>query len=162
MTIDNRSPNLSVFSLSAFQVFSVFSVLECFSVFFSPPFKSSPVMKLLMDNLPASLHSQHDSLVRCLEAMNRVMPLKAVYLFGSHARGEARADSDVDLCVVAEGAAAQLKAAQSFRHAMRPIRPKPAFTLLPIALERLAEKKAAHDAFFATVLREGVLIAQEN
>ena len=36
--------------------------------------------------------------------MDRVVPLKAVYLFGSHARGEARPDSDVDLCLVAEGA----------------------------------------------------------
>ena len=29
--------------------------------------------------------------------MNDVMPLRAVYLFGSHARGEAGPDSDVDL-----------------------------------------------------------------
>ena len=36
--------------------------------------------------------------------MDRVMPLRTVYLFGSHARGEAGADSDVDLCLVAEGA----------------------------------------------------------
>jgi len=94
--------------------------------------------------------------------MNAVMPLKAVYLFGSHARGNARPDSDVDLCLVAEGAAAQLKAAQAFRRAMRPIRSKPAFTLVPIAPERLEEKKAVKDFFFATVLQEGVLLATEN
>jgi hypothetical protein len=120
------------------------------------------VVKLRLDNLPASLHPLRDSLALCLEAMNAVIPLKAVYLFGSHARGEARPDSDVDLCLVAEGAVAQLRAAQAFRHAMRPIRPKPAFTLLPIAPERLEEKKASHDAFFAAVLREGVLLATEN
>ena len=90
------------------------------------------------------------------------MPLKAVYLFGSHARGEARPDSDVDLCIVADGAAEQLKTAQAFRRAMRPIRPKPSFTLVPIAARRLDEKKAAGDFFFATVLREGVLLAAEN
>jgi predicted nucleotidyltransferase len=94
--------------------------------------------------------------------MNTVMPLKSVYLFGSHARGEARPDSDVDLCLVAEGAIAQIKAAQAFRRAMRSIRPKPAFTLVPIAPERLEEKKAMKDFFFATVLREGVLLATEN
>jgi predicted nucleotidyltransferase len=94
--------------------------------------------------------------------MNAAMPLKAVYLFGSHARGDARPDSDVDLCLVAEGAATQLKAAQAFRRAMRPIRPKPAFTLVPIAPERLEEKKAAKDFFFAAVLQEGVLLATEN
>jgi predicted nucleotidyltransferase len=29
--------------------------------------------------------------------MNRVLPLTTVYLFGSHARGDVRPDSDVDL-----------------------------------------------------------------
>src|SRR6266496_2122946 len=90
-------------------------------------------MRLLLDNLPASLGEQRDCLARCLEAMNSVMPLRAVYLFGSHARGEARADSDVDLCIVADGATEQLKTAGAFRRAMRPIRPKPAFMLVPIA-----------------------------
>ena len=119
-------------------------------------------MKLHLENLPASLDSQRDCLAHCLAAMNSVMPLRAVYLFGSHARGEARADSDVDLCIVAEGADEQLKSAQAFRRAMRPIRPKPAFSLLPIAPGRLEEKKAVGDFFFATILREGILLAAEN
>jgi hypothetical protein len=42
------------------------------------------------------------------------------------------------------------------------IRPKPAFTLVPISAGRLGEKKAIGDFFFATVLREGVLLAAEN
>src|SRR6267378_1938670 len=99
-------------------------------------------VKLLFENLPASLGPQRRTLVQCLEAMDRVLPLKAVYLFGSHARGEAKAASDVDLCLVAEGATEQLKAAQRFRAAIWDIRPKPAFTLMPIAPERLEEKKA--------------------
>ena len=119
-------------------------------------------MRLLLDNLPASLGEQRDCLASCLEAMNSVMPLRAVYLFGSHARGEARADSDVDLCIVADGATEQLKTAQAFRRAMRSIRPKPAFTLVPIAARRLEEKRANGDFFFATVFREGVLLAAEN
>jgi predicted nucleotidyltransferase len=94
--------------------------------------------------------------------MNSVMPLQAVYLFGSHARGEARPDSDVDLCIVAEGATEQLKSAQAFRRAMRTIRPKPAFTLVPITAARLEEKKMIGDFFFADILREGVLLAAEN
>jgi predicted nucleotidyltransferase len=116
-------------------------------------------VKVLMDNLPPSLREQREVLAKCLEAMDRVLPLKAVYLFGSHARGEARPDSDVDLCLVAEGAGQQLKAAQQFRRAMREIRPKPAFTLVPIAPERLEQKQAVGDHFFHTVLREGVLLA---
>src|SRR6266550_1504009 len=77
-------------------------------------------MRLLLDNLPSSLGGQRECLARCLEAMNSVMPLRAVYLFGSHARGEARADSDVDLCIVADDATEQLKTAGAFRRAMRP------------------------------------------
>ncbi len=38
-------------------------------------------MRLLLSNLPASLVGQRDCLASCLEAMNSVMPLRAVYLF---------------------------------------------------------------------------------
>jgi hypothetical protein len=119
-------------------------------------------MKLLFENLPPSLAPQRETLARCLEAMNRVMPLRAVYLFGSHVRGEARPDSDVDLCIVADGAARQLEAAQQFCRAIRPIRPKPSFTLIPITSERLAEKRSIRDDFFQTILNEGVPLATEN
>ena len=119
-------------------------------------------MKLLLENLPPSLAPQRETLSRCLEAMNRVMPLREVYLFGSHARGEARPDSDVDLCVVSEGAGRQLEAAQQFCRVMRAIPAKPSFTLVPISPERLGEKKASGDYFFRTVLKEGVLLAAQD
>ena len=119
-------------------------------------------MKLLLDNLPPSLAAHRDTLARCLEAMDRVLPLRTVYLFGSHARGDARPDSDVDLCVVADGAAKQLEAAQLFCRAIRPIRPKPSFTLVPITPERLAEKRRIGDYFFRTVLNQGVRLATED
>src|SRR5712691_9893513 len=101
-----------------------------------------PGVKLLFENLPPSLAPQRETLARCLEAMNRALPLREVWLFGSHARGDARPDSDVDLCLVAEGAERQLVAARQFRRAMRPLMGKPSFTLVPIAPARLAEKKA--------------------
>jgi predicted nucleotidyltransferase len=119
-------------------------------------------VKLALENLPPSLTPQRETLARCLEAMNDVMPLRAVYLFGSHARGEARTDSDVDLCIVADGAERQLEAAQIFARAIRPIRPKPSFTLVPITPKRLAEKRSIQDYFFETVLSEGVRLATEN
>ena len=119
-------------------------------------------MKLLLDNLPPSLAAQRETLARCLEAMNQVLPLRAVYLFGSHARGDARPDSDVDLCLVADGAEQQLKAAQRFREAIWDLRGKPAFTLVPITPARLVEKKAIGDYFFKTILDEGVPLATEN
>jgi len=119
-------------------------------------------MKLLLENLPPSLRDQEDVLRRCLEAFDQVMPLQAVYLFGSHARGEARPDSDVDLCLVSEGAERQFEAAARFRHVIWGIWPRPSLTLLPIAPQRLSEKQARGDHFFATVLGEGVpLVAQD-
>jgi len=119
-------------------------------------------VKLLLEKLPAGLQNQSQTLAQCLEAMNRALPVREVYLFGSYARGEARSDSDVDLCIVADGAADQSEAAKQWRRAMRPLWPRPAFTLLPISPGRLAEKRANRDHFFQTVLTEGVLIATEN
>jgi hypothetical protein len=119
-------------------------------------------MKLRLENLPPGLQDQRETLTRCLEAMHRALPLREVYLFGSHARGEARPDSDVDLCIVADGAAQQLEAARQWRRAMGGVWPCPAFTLVPISPQRLAEKRAVRDHFFATVLKEGILLASEN
>ena len=119
-------------------------------------------MKLLLQNLPPSLHDQRETLRRCFEAMHAALPIQQVILFGSHARGEARADSDIDLCLVAEGAGRQLKAAQRWREAMRPLRPLPAFTLMPITPTRLDEKRAVGDYFFQTVLTEGVPLAAQD
>ena len=113
-------------------------------------------MKILLDNLPLSLQDQAETLRQCLLAFDQVMPLQAVYLFGSHARGEARPDSDVDLCLVSESAERPLAAAVEFRRAIRGIRPKPAFTLVPIMPARLREKRQKGDHFFHTVLQESI------
>ena len=119
-------------------------------------------MRLLLQNLPESLKDQRRPLERCLRAMDTVMPLREVYLFGSHARGEARPDSDVDLCVVADEAERQIEASRRLREAMWSIWPRPAFTLVPITPKRLGEKRASKDHFFHTVLHQGVLLATEN
>ena len=119
-------------------------------------------MKLLLENLPASLEPQRETLRRCLEAMDREFPIREVILFGSHARGDARKDSDVDLCIVADDAAEQFDAAARFRIAIWDVWPRPAFTLIPITPERLGAKRARGDHFFSTVLTEGVSIAAED
>ena len=91
--------------------------------------------------------------------MNRVLPLQEVYLFGSHARGEARPDSDVDLCIVAEGAERQSETIAQFGEAIWDVWPRPSFTMVPITPRRLSEKRAMGDHFFKTILAEGVLLA---
>ncbi len=115
-----------------------------------------------MDNLPAALRPQRDTLAKCLKAFDRARHVRAIYLFGSYARGESRPDSDIDLCIVADGAERQLDAARDFRHEIWDLHPLPALTLVPISPQRLEEKKACGDHFFQTVLSEGLLLATEN
>jgi hypothetical protein len=91
--------------------------------------------------------------------MNRVLELREVYLFGSHARGEARPDSDVDLCIVAEGTERQSETITRFGEAIWDIWPRPSLTMVPITPRRLSEKQAIGDHFFKTVLAEGVLLS---
>jgi hypothetical protein len=117
---------------------------------------------MLLDNLPPTLLSQREALAQCLQAMNRAAPLRRVYLFGSHARGDARPDSDVDLCLVADGADRQQETLSKLGGAIWDVWPLPAFTLIPVTPRRLAEKRAVGDHFFQTVLNEGVLLAEED
>ena len=119
-------------------------------------------MRLLLENLPPSLQNRRETMAQCLKALGQVRPVRAVYLFGSHARGEARADSNVDLCIVADGAEQQLDTAVAFRRALLPLRPGLSFTLVPITPQRLDEKKNAGDHFFHTVIEEGVPLAEED
>jgi hypothetical protein len=119
-------------------------------------------VNLHLENLPPSLVAQRETLAQCLAAMHAAHPLRQVILFGSHARGEARPDSDVDLCLVADGAEKQYDTATTWLRAIWNLRPKPSFTLIPVTPERLQEKQAIRDYFFQTVLKEGVLLAAEN
>jgi len=128
----------------------------------SPFFLSLTPVKLHLENLPPSLVPQRETLTRCLEAMHAAHPLRQVILFGSHARGEARPESDVDLCLVADGAEQQYDTATTWLRAVWNLRPKPSFTLIPVTPERLREKQAIGDHFFQTILQEGVMIAAEN
>ena len=119
-------------------------------------------MKVLTKNIPEMLQEKNDTLARCLQAFDKSQHVRKIYLFGSFARGDARPDSDVDLCIVSDEANHQLDSARKFRRSIRTIRPKPSFTLIPITPSRLAEKKKINDHFFATIFKEGILIAKED
>lgn len=119
-------------------------------------------MKILEENFPSTLASQRLALRACLQAFNTVYPIHRVWLFGSHARGTPHADSDVDLCIVADGFTAQDQAACALRRAISYIRGKPPLTLIPITTTRLHEKQAMHDPFFETILQEGIALAEED
>ena len=119
-------------------------------------------MKILERNFPETLADKQLILEQCLQAFNRIYPVRRVLLFGSHARGTPHADSDVDLCNVADVFESQQKAAVDFRRAISYIRGKPPLTLIPITTQRLWEKQAIHDPFFQTVLQEGIPLAEED
>ena len=119
-------------------------------------------MKLLNDNIPQALRRPNSGLADCLQAFGQARPVERVVLFGSYARGEQRPDSDVDLCIVAEGVENQLAAARDFRRAIRDVRPKPALTLVPITPARFAEKTASGDFFFKTIAEEGICVAEKD
>ena len=119
-------------------------------------------MLVLDDNWPASLADRRDILTRCVEAFARALPVERVILFGSHARGQANAESDVDLCVVTGGSETQHRAAIVLRKAIGGLRGKPSLTIIPISTERLAEKRLLRDPFYDTVLREGVCVARQG
>lgn len=119
-------------------------------------------MKILDDNFPKTLADKQPLLKACLQAFNQVHPVHRVLLFGSHARGTPHADSDVDLCIVADGFESQQQAAVDFRRAIGSIRGKPSLTLIPITPERLREKQERNDPFFRTIFQEGVILAEED
>ncbi len=119
-------------------------------------------MKLLTRHIPPALRQPNKGLVSCLVAFAKVRPIEQVWLFGSYSRGDHGPESDVDLCIVAEGTENQLAAARDFRRAIRDIRPKPPLTLIPITPHRFAEKMAAGDSFFKTIQEEGICVAEKD
>lgn len=56
-----------------------------------------------MDRRPRTGAEKDRALSGLLEDLRQDPDVRAVFLFGSHARGDGRPDSDVDLLVVAEG-----------------------------------------------------------
>jgi predicted nucleotidyltransferase len=117
-------------------------------------------MIVLTDKWPPSLTAYRGILARCLEAFAQALPVEQIILFGSHARGQARTDSDVDLCVVATTVESQHKAAVALRKAIGELRGKPSLTIVPISAARLEEKKRSRDPFFDTVMAEGICLAR--
>jgi uncharacterized protein len=117
-------------------------------------------MIVLTDKWPVSLVAYRAILARCLEAFAQALPIEQVILFGSHARGQARVDSDVDLCVVTGGLQSQHRTAIALRKAIGELRGKPSLSIVPISAARLEEKKRSRDPFFDTVMGEGICLAR--
>ena len=118
-------------------------------------------MLIIEHNWPQTLNEYTTILEQCLMAFDRTLPVHRVILFGSHARGESQAQSDVDLCVITGEIPSQHQAVVALRKAIGRLRGKPSLTLIPIAEKRLREKQREHDPFFNTILSEGICVAHQ-
>jgi predicted nucleotidyltransferase len=119
-------------------------------------------MRILEKRLPDLPIQEREALRRCFIAMGNALPIKQIILFGSRARGNSNADSDVDLCVVSDNVLSQYRAVRDLRRSIGRIRGKPSLSIIPISPQRLEEKRRSRDPFFETVLQEGVTVVEED
>lgn len=92
------------------------------------------------------------------DALRRELKAQQVILFGSHARGEATTESDIDLLVIAPVPGNFYQRMAQARKVLRPFRQGRAITpivLTPEAFERLLREG---NAFILSVIHEGVVI----
>jgi predicted nucleotidyltransferase len=91
--------------------------------------------------------------------IHAMLPGALVYLFGSHARGTATKDSDIDLCVIVpEFASRRMDMLHAIRDAIADLTTAP----LDILLFRTAEFQyaaAQRPTLEHTIAREGVLVS---
>lgn len=100
-----------------------------------------------MNAVPASL----------LKSIVEVYAPRRVVLFGSRARGDATADSDIDVVVVLDDNAPAEALSWRLRNAARDGYSGPV-DIIPCRESVLAERARALGSFADTVLREGVVV----
>lgn len=85
-------------------------------------------------------------------------PLKIV-LFGSHAKGTARSDSDLDLLIIEESDLPRYRRSGRYRRVLCGV--FPAKDIIVWTLSEVEEEwKTVHNAFISTVLAEGKLLCE--
>ncbi len=90
---------------------------------------------------------------RVAALLGRAANAERVVLFGSHARGDAGENSDVDLMIIAES---QLPRFKRSRELYKLIRPHPfAMDLLVYTPQEIKKGKRSPVSFVSTVLKEG-------
>lgn len=86
---------------------------------------------------------------------------RRILLFGSHARGEARADSDLDLLVVLDDDAPEEALGWRKRHEARRGYPGPV-DIIPCRASVLAERARVPGSLAAAALRDGIIVYERS
>ena len=108
-------------------------------------------------NLGGLTAEQAAELTRALEHLIRALGPERIYVFGSHARGDATAASDVDLFVIVPDSDAPAhRRARSAYEAVGPHQLPLDILVMPRA--EFEQRSAARSSLPATVLREGRLL----
>jgi predicted nucleotidyltransferase len=93
-----------------------------------------------------------------VQSINRLLPKAKVYLFGSYATGKQKADSDIDLCVVApEYPGRRMEVLYSLRVALRNTTEIP-IDILAFTNEEFERKSMLKPTIQYTIANEGVLL----
>lgn len=97
------------------------------------------------------------------EIVDRIVKLvhpQKIILFGSRARGQARADSDIDILVITESSEPRYRRSRVLYGALRNIRvPMDIVVYTP---EEVAEWSEVRQAFVTTAIREGKALYEEK
>lgn len=97
----------------------------------------------------------NDELRAMAQALRQTLNPRHIYLYGSFARGDARADSDYDIyIVVADDAGSPLDLSRQAYDAVRGLKQRRAD--ITVKHESVFQERAQHNTIERTVLQEGI------
>lgn len=91
--------------------------------------------------------------------LKRVAPDAETILYGSEARGDARADSDVDLLILVDGDSMTLAEEEAITLPLYELELKTGINISPIVmLKKLWENRPFKTPFYINVMNEGIVL----
>ena len=101
--------------------------------------------------------SRKEIVVQIQMLMRRLFPTAEVILYGSEARGEARADSDIDLLILVDGDKLTLAQEDAITTPLYELELQTGVAISPIVmLKKQWESRPMITPFYLNVMREGI------